>query len=187
VSSQGNNEIKVYDRVTLAFKGTLLPAEMKDCDGLDVTAMPLGPAFPHGIAAFHLGSTAGSQFGFYDWSDIAAGLHLAAPCDAARPNGRQGDAACFPRVSRPSDSRPLPRVRYFPETGVLRIFPTDNGMISVAAYTVTGRRIGTIFNGAATAHEINLPMSGGILHGGVCLLKISSKAGAFIEETVTIQ
>lgn len=86
LSSQGNNQIKVYDRITNSFLGTVIPDGMKDCDGLDVTATPLGTQFPHGMAAFHLGSSAGAQFGFYDWSDIATGLNLAAPCDAERPH-----------------------------------------------------------------------------------------------------
>ncbi|HEX2959329.1 MAG TPA: phytase [Chitinispirillaceae bacterium] len=85
MSSQGNDQIKVYDRITNEFLGTVIAQGMKDCDGLDVTAVPLGPQFPHGLAAFHLGSSMGSQFGFYDWADIAMGLGLAKPCDAKRP------------------------------------------------------------------------------------------------------
>jgi 3-phytase len=185
VSSQGNDEIKVYDRVTNAFKGTLTPAAMKDCDGLDVTAVPLGSQFPHGMAAFHLGSTAGSQFGFYDWSDIATGLNLAAPCDAARPRGAKGAAAISPRASSPCGPRPCPLVRYFPETGTLRIAGLTNSISLVAAFTVAGQCVGTLFSGSAAAGELNLRLNGCLPRSGVCLIKIFSKAGASFSTLIT--
>lgn len=84
LSSQGNHRIHVYDRMTNAFIGVLAPEGVTDCDGLDVTSMALGSAFPNGMAALHLGSAAGAQFGFYDWGVIAEKLKLSTPCAIKR-------------------------------------------------------------------------------------------------------
>lgn len=84
LSSQGNHRINVYDRISNVLIGVLAPEGVTDCDGLDVTSMSLGTAFPNGMAALHLGSSSGAQFGFYDWSVIAEKLNLSTPCATKR-------------------------------------------------------------------------------------------------------
>lgn len=131
ISSQGNNQIKLYDRITLEFMGTVIPKGMHDCDGLDVSAASLGSEFPHGMAAFHLGSFRGASFGFYDWSDIASGLNLSTPCDVRRSTNEEKNAIKHSRTS-PYDN-----------SGYSRDF-TD-----VVIFDLRGRRRG-IFNGSVS-------------------------------------
>jgi 3-phytase len=45
-------------------------------DGSDVTSVPLGPRFPHGL---FVAMTQGATFHFYAWNDLAARASLPAP------------------------------------------------------------------------------------------------------------
>ena len=161
VSSQGNNRIKIYDRVTNAFVGTLAPEGMKDCDGLDVTASPLGPEFPHGMAAFHLGSFAGSSFGFYDWSEIASGLDLNPPCDASRPGNENKTGLTYSRNPLPIES---------PTSVSGRNIPGSSDRIIL--YNLQGKLIS---NPSENPSE-----------SGISLQRHTTRHGKYIEKTVTI-
>jgi 3-phytase len=182
VSSQGNYQVKVYDRVTNGFKGTLFPDNMKDCDGIDVTAAPLGPKFPHGMAAFHLGSSAGSQFGFYDWSDIATGLKLTTPCDASRPHKVKTSSMPTPPAQLlQTDTRFSPLIHYFPDSRKLKITPPTQGMATVSLCNLNGQSVGNIFNGHILSREITLFFNNSLIHSGVYLVTITSKYGVHVE------
>ncbi len=186
VSSQGNDQIKVYDRISNAFKGTLLPEGMRDCDGLDVTAMPLGAQFPHGMAAFHLGSSAGSQFGFYDWTDIANGLDLAPPCDAPRPHGPIGIAVRAPKNISLPDLQLVPDFLYLNNTAMLRFPSAVKGIVKVTMYDLHGKLVGMLYNGAMPNNEIALPLNNGAVRPGAYLVKCSANNVAIVEKRVTV-
>jgi 3-phytase len=172
VSSQGNDQIKVYDRITNAFLGTVIPEGMKDCDGLDVTATPLGAKFPHGMAAFHLGSTIGSQFGFYDWSDIAAGLKLATPCDARRPNGSKVMTVPGGKNMLSSDVRQWMDFTYFRNNTMLRIKSSVlKGFAEITLHDLQGRLIETLYKGFMPSNEIDLPLNTGNPRPGAYVVK----------------
>jgi 3-phytase len=186
LSSQGNNEIKVYDRVTNEFMGTVLAEGMMDCDGLDVTAVPLGSKFPHGMAAFHLGSAAGSQFGFYDWSDIASGLNLATPCDAKRP-GSTGNMS-FTKRQRPiSKTCEKPELQFVNKYIHLKNVSISKGSITVALFNAQGKHvysqcIGNIING-----EVIIALPDHLVHQGIYAVKCSTVNHTFFTGMLTIE
>ncbi len=173
LSSQGNAQIKVYDRLTNAFKGTVIPEGMQDCDGLDVTAVPLGPKFPHGLAAFHRGSNAGSQYGFYDWSDIATGLNLATPCDAPRPCGPRRPSTHALKSAASSDNRPS---RRFPQpfAAMEQAFSSLRGSVTVSLYDLRGHLLRTLYNGPSGGKSSVMPMQTGFLATGTYVVLFSS-------------
>jgi 3-phytase len=187
VSSQGNNEIKVYDRVTNEFKGTVNPEGMKDCDGLDVTAVPLGAQFPHGMAAFHLGTTAGSQFSFYDWSDIATGLSLATPCDAKRPHKPYSNSIRASLTASTSDSRQSSTIRFLYNKSMIRIAPLMKGIVHIALYHLNGQLMRTIYNGSINDNEITIPINNLALRPGAYLIKFSTNNLIISEKTVILR
>jgi hypothetical protein len=178
LSSQGNNQIKVYDRITNEFMGTINPEEMKDCDGLDLTAMPLGPKYPHGMAAFHLGSTVGSQFGFYDWSDIATGLDLAAPCDAERP-GVTPVKVTKQKKTLSSDSQRSQKLSCFRNRILLKNIPGVKGLVTITLYDLHGNKVGIPVTNVVSSSEINMPFTLDMVHPGTYLLKCSSNSGTY--------
>jgi 3-phytase len=187
VSSQGNNEIKVYDRVTNEFKGTVNPKGMKDCDGLDVTAMPLGAQFPHGMAAFHLGSTAGSQFSFYDWSDIATGLSLTTPCDAKRPHKPSITSIRASQNTSSSNSRQSLHAQIFSNTLLLRIAPLKKDLVKIALYSLRGQLVETLYNGFTLANELVIPLNSRSILPGAYLIKFSTNNLIISEKTVILR
>jgi 3-phytase len=187
VSSQGNDQIKVYDRITNAFMGTVIPAGMKDCDGLDVTAMPMGAQFPHGMAAFHLGSTAGSQFGFYDWSEIANGLNLAKPCDAKRPQGPLPLASRAPNIPSSAYNRKPLKVTCLHDKTILRIAPSIKGIVYISLFGLNGQSIGTTHGGFAGANGINIPLNARAVKPGAYLIRISAKNSVQSEELFMVR
>jgi|WetSurMetagenome_2_1015567.scaffolds.fasta_scaffold123307_2 3-phytase len=174
LSSQGNDRIKVYDRATNAFKGTLVPAGMKDCDGLDVTAVPLGPQFPHGMAAFHLGSTVGSQYSFYDWSDIATGLALAKPCDAPRSRNSLPSSIHLHTGSSLHDLGKSPCVYYLPNKIRIRNLSSVGETVKITLYGLQGQLRGTLYEGATRLGEITIPLKSGFLRPGTYVVKYAS-------------
>jgi 3-phytase len=139
MSSQGNYQMKVYDRVTNEFKGTLVPEGMKDCDGVDVTAIPAGTQFPHGFAAFHLGTFAGSSYSFYDWSDIAAGLSLNAPCDASRPVVSSITTNYIPEIN--DESMIQVYTSFDKNKKILKIQLFEKGRVAVTILDLQGKKV----------------------------------------------
>jgi 3-phytase len=187
VSSQGNNQIKVYDRVTNDFKGTVLPEGMKDCDGLDVTAVPLGPQFPHGMAAFHLGSTAGSQFSFYDWGDIATGLSLATPCDAKRPHKPANTSIRTPLTTSSHFFRQALHAKISNNTLRLRIELSKKDIIKIALFNLQGQLVETLYSGYPMDSEIVIPLNTRYRLQGVYLIKFSMNTLIISEKTVVFR
>jgi 3-phytase len=170
MSSQGNDQIKVYDRVTNDFKGTLLPEGMKDCDGVDVTAIPAGTQFPHGFAALHLGTIAGSSYSFYDWSDIAAGLSLNTPCDAVRPVVSSNTANQF---SEASDERMIRVQTIFNQNKkLLKIHLFEKGKVTVTLFDLHGKKIKNVYYENARNQEQTFALNGNELLSGVYIVEI---------------
>jgi 3-phytase len=178
LSSQGNNQIKVYDRGTNEFLGTIKPEEMKDCDGLDITAVPLGPNYPHGMAAFHLGSTVGAQFGFYDWADIATGLGLATPCDAERP-GVTPVTITKQKKTLSTDSQRSQKLSYFRNRILLKNIPDVKGLVTITLYDLRGNKVGIPVTNVVDNSEIDMSFTLGMVHPGTYLLKCSSNSGTY--------
>jgi 3-phytase len=187
VSSQGNNQIKVYDRVTNAFLGTVIPEGMKDCDGLDVTATPLGPKFPHGMAAFHLGTNVGSQFSFYDWSDIATGLNLAAPCDAERPKGFKGSGIRNGKNLSAPDFQKSLTVAYIGNSTMLRIHAPRRGCAEITLHDLQGRTVKRLFKNFQQSNEVEFCIPAGIVRSGAYVIKCSLNNFAFINDLVMVK
>lgn len=179
LSSQGNNQVKVYDRATNEFMGTINPKEMKDCDGLDVTAMPLGTNFPHGLAAFHLGSTVGAQFGFYNWSDISTGLGLAVPCDAQRPGVTSTFYVKQNKLLSYISQQPK-NFLYNRNKILLKNFPGAKGIVTIALYDLHGNQIGIPFNDIIDNCEVTVPFTLDMACPGTYLVKCLSNSGVFI-------
>jgi 3-phytase len=170
MSSQGNNEIKVYDRVTNEFMGTVIPDGMMDCDGLDVTAVPLGSKFPHGMAALHLGTAAGTQFGFYDWSDIASGLNLVTPCDAKRP----GSTGMFTkRHKNINKTCKKPELKFDNKAIHLKTVPFSNEAITAVLFDAQGKQVYSQRIGNSVNGEAIIAIPDHILHSGIYIVKCS--------------
>jgi 3-phytase len=186
LSSQGNDEIKVYDRQTNEFKGTVIPDGMKDCDGLDVTAVPLGSQYPHGMTAIHLGSTAGSQFGFYDWSDIATGLKLATPCDAKRPIPAL--LTTIIKLHTPiNTTNEKPRFYYDHQRILLKNIPYSNSAITAALFDEQGKQILSKNSGIMRDGEVEIVLTGYKLHTGIYILKCNANAHSFCAGMLTVE
>jgi 3-phytase len=186
LSSQGNNEIKVYDRETNEFKGTVIPEGMMDCDGLDVTAVPLGSQFPHGMAALHLGTTAGSQFGIYDWSDIASGLNLLSPCDAKRPVAN-GTIAITKRQVSVDNPSVKPELHYDHQGIHLKKVSFPNESITVALFDAQGKQVYSQCIGNRTNGDVIITLPEHILHSGIYAVKCSAVNQTFFTGMLTIE
>ncbi len=187
LSSQGNNQIKVYDRITNKFLGTVLADGMKDCDGLDVTAVPLGPQFPHGMAAFHLGSSAGSQFGFYDWSDIATGLQLATPCDTKRPETTAKVSTAKQKNNVQKSLRVIPDIYFALYNIHMRNMPVQNGIVDVVILDIQGRQ--TSIHSVSDIHngEAIIPLDSPELHPGLYIINCKVNGQFHFNDLLTIQ
>jgi hypothetical protein len=186
LSSQGNNEIKVYDRETNEFKGTVIPEGMMDCDGLDVTAVPLGSQFPHGMAALHLGTNAGSQFGFYDWFDIASGLDLVTPCDAKRPGSISSMA--FTKKSMQTDNAcGKPELRYDNRGIHLKNVSFANTIITAALFDARGKQVYKQTIEKSVNGEASFTLPGHAVHSGIYAVKCSAVNHTFFTGMLTIQ
>ena len=78
VSSQGSNSFACYDRQSLALAGVfrVTPAPTVDgseeCDGLDITIAPWGPAFSNGVVIVHDGRDTPTGATNFKWIDVAA-------------------------------------------------------------------------------------------------------------------
>ena len=71
LSSQGNGDVKVYERQGAnAFVGTISKPSSTGTDGLDATSAPT-PLYPQGFLITHDASD--SDFDIYDWAEISAG------------------------------------------------------------------------------------------------------------------
>jgi hypothetical protein len=153
--------------------GTINPKEMKDCDGLDVTAMPMGTNFPHGMAAFHLGTNVGAQFGFYNWSDIATGLSLATPCDAHRP-GVTSTAFENKKKLSPSIHQQSQNFLYHRNKILLKNFPAAKGIVTITLYDLRGNQVVMLFTDIIDRGEVAVPFILDKVHSGTYLVKCSS-------------
>lgn len=94
LSSQGNNSYAVFDRkaphayigsfTVVAGDGTGIDGS-SETDGLDVTAAPMGPAFPHGAFIAQDGRNIAPEehqnFKLVPWEDIVTALGLDKPSD----------------------------------------------------------------------------------------------------------
>ncbi|MDP0500085.1 MAG: phytase [Verrucomicrobiota bacterium JB022] len=105
VSSQGSNTFAVYDRANHAFVGSFAVVAngegidgSQDCDGLDVTNMPLGPLFPQGVLIVHDGQDRGdgpgdyaTNFKWVPWERVAEalGLEVDTSYNPRAPQGRR--------------------------------------------------------------------------------------------------
>lgn len=106
VSSQGDNSFAVYDRqaphaflssfTIVANAGNGIDG-VTDCDGIDVTNLGLGSAFPGGLFVAQDGSnTGGNQnFKFLDWRDVAAAANPPLIVDSLYDPYRCPDLASF--------------------------------------------------------------------------------------------
>lgn len=83
VSSQGSNSFAVYDRQSLALAGVFRVVASptvdgsEECDGLDITIAPWGPAFPAGVVIVHDGRdtpTGRTNFKWIDVREVLGGL-----------------------------------------------------------------------------------------------------------------
>ena len=78
VSSQGSNSFASYDRQSLALAGVFRVAAApavdgsEECDGLDITVTPWGPAFPDGVVIVHDGRDTPTGATNFKWIDAAA-------------------------------------------------------------------------------------------------------------------
>lgn len=180
LSSQGNNQIKVYDRQTNSFKGTVIPAGMRDCDGLDVTAIPAGTKFPHGFAAFHLGSAAGSSFSFYDWSDIAAGLNLSTACDAVRPMVQT--SILEKTAQRKTENMIRINCNSFNKLKqkTVQIYLPEKGMVTVTVFDLRGKTVTTLFNGNTCYKGQTLSLTCNGLLSGVYLVQVTAGVQTYV-------
>jgi 3-phytase len=105
LSSQGNDQFKVYEREgSNAFVKSFETDNSFGADGLDVSSHAI-PGFQNGFAVIH--NELGSNYFMYDWADIAAGeLNICAAscqtnsdCDDGSPcNGLEtcSDSSCQP-------------------------------------------------------------------------------------------
>jgi 3-phytase len=87
-SSQGDNTFAVYERNGTAYRGGFALVDdaargidgSSDCDGVAITPLPLGRAFPGGLAVIQDGDDqpagGSSDFKLVPWSSIARGLRL---------------------------------------------------------------------------------------------------------------
>lgn len=77
LSDQGANRLQIFPREGTASSKhdhpvlAVLPVRAQETDGLEVTARPLGPAFPRGLLVMM--SNRGA-FHFYRWEDVEAGI-----------------------------------------------------------------------------------------------------------------
>ena len=79
VSSQGNHTYAIFDTKDFTYLGSFTIPFGEDIDGaeetdgLEVTAMALGQAFPNGLLVVQDGFNDGTQnFKYLDWADVAA-------------------------------------------------------------------------------------------------------------------
>lgn len=185
LSSQGNNEIKVYDRLTNEFKGTVIPDGMLDCDGLDVTSIPLGSQFPHGMAAFHLGTATGSQFGFYDWADIASGLNLSTPCDAKRPGSVSTVNTKRHKCTKNADEKP---VLQFDNQGIhLRNVSSPDVSITAKVFDAQGKQVLSQRIGNPVNDEAIIVVPDHKLHSGIYIIKYSAGNRALFTGMLSVE
>lgn len=98
ISSQGSNSYNVYDRAApYAFRGAFVIGDgtvdgVAETDGLDVTALPLGPAFPGGAFIAQDGfnvdgadkKKANQNFKLVPWPEIRDALKLPPPAPPAQ-------------------------------------------------------------------------------------------------------
>lgn len=182
MSSQGNDQIKVYDRVTNEFKGTIVPEGMKDCDGVDVTAIPAGAKFPHGFAAIHLGTMAGSSYSFYDWSDIAAGLSLNAPCDAARPVVSSVTTNHVPAAKSENIVRVYTSFDQKKKTVKIRL--AEKGRVRATIFNLQGKKIKDLYNGDVRNNGLTLALNCNELFSGAYMVEIVNGSLIKVEHIV---
>ncbi|NLD91460.1 MAG: phytase [Fibrobacter sp.] len=185
LSNQGKNEIIVYDRVTNEFIGSVIPDGMMDCDGLDVTAIPLGSQFPHGMAAFHLGTASGSQFGFYDWSDIASGLNLSTPCDAKRPGSGNSAITKRHKCTKIAGKRP---VLQFDNQGIhLKNASFPDLSITISIFNVQGKKIHSQHISNQINGEAIITVPCHIVHSGIYMVKCNAGNNTLFTGMLTIE
>ena len=89
VSSQSTNNFKVYRREGRhEYLGTFAIRGVGDTDGIDVTNVSLGPAFPKGLFACHDGSTGPCPVLLTRWDRIVESIAPALEIDTSRnPRG----------------------------------------------------------------------------------------------------
>ena len=89
VSSQGSNSFACYERQSLNLAGVFRVAATpeidgsEECDGLDITVTPWGPAFPNGVVIVHDGRDTPSGATNFKWIDAAAVLRGLQPTPGA--------------------------------------------------------------------------------------------------------
>ncbi len=80
VSSQGNGQLKVYEREGQnKFLGTIYKKGSSHTDGIDATSCPAGP-FRHGFLVSH--HQDGRSFVIYDWDTLSHKIYKTCTCDA---------------------------------------------------------------------------------------------------------
>eukprot|EP00210_Caulerpa_lentillifera_P008964 g8555.t1 len=72
VSNQGDSNIKVFDRISQKFLGTIDNRESLHSDGIAATTQNLGPHFPDGLLVAH--NEAGTNFALYNLKDLRGTL-----------------------------------------------------------------------------------------------------------------
>ncbi len=176
VSSQGNSTFKVYERKEPHdFVKTFSVNGASDTDGIDVTNVNLGPAFPNGLFTLHEGSTAVLMC---DYEDL--GLQI----DTEYWNPRNsGVSAIEPEpglLSQFSLSQNYPNP-FNPSTSI-RFTLGQSAAVELSVYDVAGREVSKLVDEFRTAGSYTYSWSatdanGALLPSGIYFAHL--RAGAY--------